>query len=77
MRENDEDRLRHVLSILRIADISQGDGIDQADVPLHQPGKSLFRMMTGVFPQQVHVVRIRHLPIIPRPDRNWTLIFNH
>jgi hypothetical protein len=53
----------------------QCDGINEINVPLNQPGKSRLRIAAGEIPNQVHVVRVCHLLIIPDQRRNWTIIF--
>ena len=44
-RQNDEDRLRDFLGVLRMAGLTQGDEIDQIDVARHQFGKRLIGMI--------------------------------
>ncbi len=56
--ENDEDRLRHVLRVARIAGEPQGDGIDEGDVARTNSAKAGSELPAGVFPHQVHVVRV-------------------
>ena len=73
--ENDEDGLRHVLRIARVAGETERHGIDEVDVAPHQLGKGRLGIVAGEFPHQVHVVRVCHLSIIPDRRRNWTIIF--
>jgi hypothetical protein len=61
--KDNEDGLSYVLRVRGIADETQGDGIDEINVPLNQGGKRRFRIAIGVFPDQIHVGRFSHLLI--------------
>ena len=75
-RQNNEDRLRDFLSLMRIADLPQGDGINQIDVPRHQCCKRFIRMMFGIPAQQRAVIRGLHLAIsVRRPAKGDNLFY--
>jgi len=60
LREDEKDRLRYVFGVFRIPGVSQGDRLDEIEVPPDKFSKRRFRIAAGVFPDQVHVVRVRH-----------------
>ncbi len=78
-RQDDVDRLRDFLRVMRIAHLPQRDGINQIDVPYHQRGKRLVGIIVRILPQQRAVVRWLHSPIsVRRPAKadNLFAIFN-
>ena len=73
--QNNKDRLRDFLGVMRIADVPQRDGIHQVDVPRHQRGERLVRMVFRIVPQQHAVIRWLHFPISVRPPAKTDNLF--
>jgi hypothetical protein len=44
-------------------------------VPPHQLGEGSLSVVPGIFPDQIHVLRVWHLLNYPRQPRKWTNYF--
>ena len=75
-RQNDEDRLRDFLCVLRMAGLTQGDGVNQIDVARHQFGKRLIGMIFSILPQQRAVIHGFHSGISVRPPEKGDNLFS-
>ena len=56
-RQNDEDRLRDFLGMVRVARLPERHGINQVDMPRHQGGESFPGIVPGILAQQHAVIR--------------------
>jgi hypothetical protein len=74
-RQNDEDRLRDFLGVMRIAGETQRGGIDEVHIPRDEGGKGGLGFGAGEFGEQFVVVQFRHLPNDVREPQNWTNYF--
>lgn len=73
--EDDKDRLGDFLGVVRVADLAQGDGIDQIDMARDQGGKGLVRMIFGVLAQQRGFIHDFHLAISVRRTAKGDKLF--
>src|SRR5262249_53295081 len=55
-RQDDEDGLRNLLRQVRVANLTQRNGIDQIDVPRYEGGERLLGFASCILPHEVHVI---------------------
>ena len=73
--QDNEDRLRDFLRLMRVADLPQGHRIHQVNMPRHQLGERLVGTVRGVLAQQRAVIRWLHLRISVRRGAGTDSLF--
>ena len=75
-RQNDEDRLRDFLGVLRMAGLTQGNGIDQIDVAYLNQALSLFNVQEGRYPKTLAELRPKYVAMIPDAPIGYKLNYD-
>ncbi len=71
-RQNDEDRLRDFLRVMRIAGEPQRGGMDEVHIPGGERVKRRLGFAAGVFREQFMVIQSGHPTNDVRKPQNWT-----
>ena len=59
--EEEEDRLRNILREVRIANLAQGGGVNEIEMPRNEDGKGFVGMFCSAKAQELLVVAVLHL----------------